>query len=114
MLKETLHAWGLGGLSVVEGGRKQFPIVALFCRPFTDSLHAEESLKIWQIPGLSTPTSFSQNTFSASVEFNIGLGIHYDLNTISVAPTATMVNPGHRGPDALLHPPGARTLVHLF
>jgi hypothetical protein len=23
---------------------------------------------------------------------------------ISVAPTATMVNPGHRGPDALLHP----------
>jgi phenol 2-monooxygenase (NADPH) len=25
-----------------------------------------------------------------------------------------MVNPGHRGPDALLHPPGARTPVHLF
>jgi len=25
-----------------------------------------------------------------------------------------MVNPGHRGPDALLHPSGARISIHLF
>jgi phenol 2-monooxygenase len=44
----------------------------------------------------------------------LALCIHYDASIINVAPTATMVNPGHRGPDTLLHPAGAWTPVHLF
>jgi phenol 2-monooxygenase (NADPH) len=50
----------------------------------------------------------------ASIEFNIGLGIRCEPYIINVAPTTTMINPGHRAPDALLHPPGARIPAHLF
>ena len=63
---------------------------------------------------ISDPNEHLQRTLWASIEFNIGLGIHYDANIINVAPTTTMVNPGHRAPDALLQPPGARIPVHLF
>ena len=64
--------------------------------------------------GISDPNEHLQRTLLASIEFNIGLGIHYDASVINVAPTTTMVNPGHRAPDALLHPPGARVPVRLF
>jgi phenol 2-monooxygenase len=60
------------------------------------------------------PNQLLHSTFLASIEFNIGLGIHYDPSIINVAPTTTMITPGHRAPDTLLHPPGARIPVHLF
>ncbi len=60
------------------------------------------------------PNELLHNTFLASIEFNIGLGIHYGPSSINIAPTTTMISPGHRAPDALLHPPGARIPIHLF
>lgn len=54
------------------------------------------------------------STYLASIDLNIGLGIRYGPSLINVAPTTTMINPGHRAPDALLHPPGSRIPVHLF
>ena len=60
------------------------------------------------------PNELLQSTWSASGDFNVGLGIHYGPSVINVKPTTTMITAGHRGPDALLRPPGARISVNLF
>ncbi|PYH91258.1 pentachlorophenol 4-monooxygenase [Aspergillus ellipticus CBS 707.79] len=52
--------------------------------------------------------------FEQTIQFNIGLGIHYDESVINKAPSTGMISAGWRGPDALLYRPGSRLPVRLF
>ncbi|GAB1208560.1 hypothetical protein APSETT445_007311 [Aspergillus pseudonomiae] len=52
--------------------------------------------------------------FDESIQFNIGLGIHYDESIINKSPSTGMVSAGWRAPDALVHAPGSRIPVRLF
>ncbi|UDD58720.1 hypothetical protein AFCA_006150 [Aspergillus flavus] len=52
--------------------------------------------------------------FDESIQFNIGLGIHYNESIINKAPSTGMVSAGWRAPDALVYAPGSRIPVRLF
>ncbi|KAF7588083.1 hypothetical protein BBP40_006182 [Aspergillus hancockii] len=52
--------------------------------------------------------------FEESIQFNIGLGIHYDESIINKAPSTGMVSAGWRAPDALVYAPGFRIPTRLF
>jgi phenol 2-monooxygenase len=52
--------------------------------------------------------------FDETIQFNIGLGIHYGQNSINKAPSTGMISAGWRAPDALVYPPGSRLPVRLF
>ena len=52
--------------------------------------------------------------FDESIQFNIGLGIHYNESAINKAPSTGMVSAGWRAPDALVYAPGSRIPVRLF
>ncbi|PWY63045.1 pentachlorophenol 4-monooxygenase [Aspergillus eucalypticola CBS 122712] len=52
--------------------------------------------------------------FDETIQFNIGLGIHYDETIINKSPSTGMISAGWRGPDALLYAPGSRIPVRLF
>lgn len=62
----------------------------------------------------SNPNELLTATFNASVQFNIGLGIHYDCNLLNWTPNTGTVSPGRRGPDALLRAPGFPLGIRLF
>ncbi|KAL5000639.1 FAD binding domain-containing protein [Aspergillus recurvatus] len=49
-----------------------------------------------------------------TIQFSIGLGIHYDKNVINRPSTTGMISTGWRAPDALVYPPGSRLPVRLF
>ncbi|RDW59344.1 Pentachlorophenol 4-monooxygenase [Aspergillus mulundensis] len=49
-----------------------------------------------------------------TIQFSIGLGIHYEKNVINRASTTGMVTAGWRAPDALVYPPGSHLPVRLF
>ncbi|TQB69373.1 hypothetical protein MPDQ_001953 [Monascus purpureus] len=52
--------------------------------------------------------------FDETIQFNIGLGIHYDESVINKAPSTGMVSAGWRGPDAVVYAPGSRLPTRLF
>jgi phenol 2-monooxygenase len=52
--------------------------------------------------------------FDESIQFSIGLGVHYEENIINKAPTTGMVSAGWRAPDALVYAPGSRLPTRLF
>ncbi|KAL5050245.1 hypothetical protein BDW71DRAFT_203646 [Aspergillus fruticulosus] len=52
--------------------------------------------------------------FDETIQFSIGLGIHYGENVINRPSTTGMVSAGWRAPDALVYPPGSRLPVRLF
>ncbi|KAF9886469.1 hypothetical protein FE257_011376 [Aspergillus nanangensis] len=52
--------------------------------------------------------------FDETIQFTIGLGIHYEHSIINKAPTTGMVPAGWRGPDALVYAPGSRLPTRLF
>ncbi|KAL4879772.1 pentachlorophenol 4-monooxygenase [Aspergillus karnatakaensis] len=52
--------------------------------------------------------------FDETIQFNIGLGIHYDKSIINEPPSTGMVSAGWRAPDALIYPPGSRLPARLF
>ncbi|KAL4899123.1 hypothetical protein BDW74DRAFT_189510 [Aspergillus multicolor] len=52
--------------------------------------------------------------FDETIQFSIGLGIHYDENVVNKASTTGMITAGWRAPDALVYPPGSRLPVRLF
>ncbi|KAL3491446.1 pentachlorophenol 4-monooxygenase [Aspergillus germanicus] len=52
--------------------------------------------------------------FDESIQFSIGLGVHYEENIINKAPTTSMVSAGWRAPDALVYAPGSRLSTRLF
>jgi phenol 2-monooxygenase len=52
--------------------------------------------------------------FDESIQFSIGLGVHYEENIINKAPTTGMVPTGWRAPDALVYAPGSRLPTRLF
>ncbi|PWY94667.1 pentachlorophenol 4-monooxygenase [Aspergillus sclerotioniger CBS 115572] len=52
--------------------------------------------------------------FDDTIQFNIGLGIHYNENIINKDPLATMTSAGWRAPDALVYAPGSRLPTRLF
>ncbi|KAE8417853.1 FAD binding domain-containing protein [Aspergillus pseudocaelatus] len=52
--------------------------------------------------------------FDESIQFNIGLGIHYNESIINKAPSTGMVSAGWRAPDALVYAPGSRIPIRLF
>ncbi|KAL2829601.1 FAD binding domain-containing protein [Aspergillus pseudoustus] len=52
--------------------------------------------------------------FDETVQFNIGLGVHYEENIINKAPTTGMISAGWRGPDSLVYAPGSRLPTRLF
>ncbi|GKZ25345.1 hypothetical protein AbraCBS73388_000811 [Aspergillus brasiliensis] len=52
--------------------------------------------------------------FDDSIDFCIGLGIHYNESIINKASITTAISAGWRTPDALVYAPGSRLLVRLF
>ncbi|KAL4763176.1 pentachlorophenol 4-monooxygenase [Aspergillus foveolatus] len=52
--------------------------------------------------------------FNETIQFSIGLGIHYNENVINLPSTTGMISAGWRAPDALVYPPGSRLPVRLF
>ncbi|PWY91630.1 pentachlorophenol 4-monooxygenase [Aspergillus sclerotioniger CBS 115572] len=53
-------------------------------------------------------------TFDDNIQFNIGLGIHYDENILNRPSLATMVTAGWRAPDATVYAPGSKFPIRLF
>ncbi|KAL4734370.1 pentachlorophenol 4-monooxygenase [Aspergillus similis] len=49
-----------------------------------------------------------------TIQFSIGLGIHYNENVINRPSTTGMISAGWRAPDALVYPPASRLPVRLF
>lgn len=117
-------AWKLGG--VVRGyySRDVLNTYETERRPVAETLlHLDKTFSTLisgQIPkdlansAVVDPNELLYSTYLASIDFNIGLGIHYGPSSINIAPSTTMISPGHRAPDALLYPPGARIPVNLF
>ncbi|KAL3480024.1 pentachlorophenol 4-monooxygenase [Aspergillus californicus] len=52
--------------------------------------------------------------FDETIQFNIGLGIHYNENIINKSPSTGMISAGWRAPDALIYAPGSRVPTRLF
>ncbi|KAL4795469.1 pentachlorophenol 4-monooxygenase [Aspergillus venezuelensis] len=52
--------------------------------------------------------------FDDTIQFSIGLGVHYSLNLINRASLTTMNSAGWRAPDALVYSPGSRVPLRLF
>ncbi|GKZ36532.1 hypothetical protein AbraIFM66950_007650 [Aspergillus brasiliensis] len=52
--------------------------------------------------------------FDDTIDFCIGLGIHYNKGIINKASIATAISVGWRAPDALVYAPGSRLPVRLF
>jgi phenol 2-monooxygenase len=117
-------AWKLGGvvrgyysddvLHTYEAERRPAAEILLRLDKTFSTLISGQIPKDLANSAVSNPNELLHTTFLASIEFNIGLGISYEPSIINVAPTTTMIGPGHRAPDALLHPPGARIPTHLF
>jgi phenol 2-monooxygenase len=51
--------------------------------------------------------------FEEGVQFNIGLGIHYDCNAVNRNPTAGTIMAGYRMPDISVYKPGSRLPTRL-
>ena len=60
------------------------------------------------------PNELYYQTFSETVMFNIGLGIHYSRNILNREPAATALVAGWRGSDCLVQGPGSSLPVRLF
>ncbi|KAI2857363.1 hypothetical protein CBS115988_5228 [Aspergillus niger] len=52
--------------------------------------------------------------FDDTIDFCIGLGIHYNESTINKTSLTTAISAGWRAPDALVYAPGSRLPVRLF
>ncbi|KAL4929565.1 pentachlorophenol 4-monooxygenase [Aspergillus undulatus] len=52
--------------------------------------------------------------FDETIQFTMGLGIHYEESLLSKPTTVGMITAGWRAPDALVYPPGAHLPVRLF
>lgn len=64
--------------------------------------------------GEADPNALLTHYFEESIEFNVGLGIHYAANILNKSPTAGTVQAGHRLPDVLLHKPGHSVPTRLY
>ncbi|PYH35216.1 pentachlorophenol 4-monooxygenase [Aspergillus neoniger CBS 115656] len=62
---------------------------------------------------LSSNELFSK-VFDDTIDFCIGLGIHYDESVINKRPLATAISAGWRAPDALIYAPGSRLPIRLL
>ncbi|KAL2863089.1 pentachlorophenol 4-monooxygenase [Aspergillus lucknowensis] len=52
--------------------------------------------------------------FDETIQFSIGLGVHYEENIINKPPRTGMISAGWRAPDALVYAPGSRLPARLF
>lgn len=64
--------------------------------------------------GLYDANELFTKLFDETIQFNIGLGIHYPESIINKAPSSGMVSAGWRAPDALVYAPGSRIPSRLF
>ena len=53
------------------------------------------------------------DVLESSAQFTIGLGVHYEANTINKNSSVSAVEPGWRGPDVLVHRPGSKIPMRL-
>ena len=53
------------------------------------------------------------DVLESSAQFTIGLGVHYEANTLNRDSSVSVVEPGWRGPDVLVHRPGSKIPMRL-
>lgn len=71
------------------------------------------------VPNRYKDLSLSSNelfakVFDDTIDFCIGLGVHYDESVINKPSLATAISAGWRAPDALVYAPGSRLPIRLL
>ncbi|MCJ1317636.1 hypothetical protein MMC15_002961 [Xylographa vitiligo] len=65
-------------------------------------------------PGLSgDPDKLLGDVLKSSAQFTMGLGVHYEVNTLNMESSVSVVQPGWRAPDVLVRRPGSKIPIRL-
>ncbi|KIW13388.1 hypothetical protein PV08_08576 [Exophiala spinifera] len=64
--------------------------------------------------GGADPNALLTRHFEESIDFTVGLGVHYAVNILNRSSTASIVQAGHRLPDVLFHKPGHSIPTRLY